>query len=582
MARAPEAKGMQVAAAQAGSGQLAALPGGAVVARIREVTNQPGVKRAMPTIVTVLAALAGIALFAFMQQPDRTTLYASLPEAEKARIVDALTNAGVDVTLDPATGEVLVPTTEYHRSRISLAAMGLPSSVPDGYSTLSDIPLGTSRTVEMMRLKQSQEIELARSINEIGAVQAARVHLALPERSVFVREQEPPKASVFLQLAQGRALDEGQVEAIINLIAASVPSMARENVTVIDQAGRLLSKAADDPASILTDNQLRYRMRLETIYRTRIESLVTPIVGPGNVTAQVSVDIDFTRREMTEERVDPTGNALRSEQDTRDVTMNREARGVPGAVTNTAPNEAKLDTARPGTVAETANSDVQSESSSSVRNYEVSRQVATTQEPSMRIARIDAAVLVRDQKVIDPETGEEVVRPIPPEVIEQIEKLVQSAIGLTPNRGDSLTVSSQPFIDTLEGVSIDWHQADWVQEAAKQLLTIAMLAVVALGVVKPLLSRVLVPAGADVIASGARADEDTEALDSIEVREGETLDDIKAKLKPKKSNISMEMLDTANTYDDKVAIIRMIVSDEAGRVSNVFKQMMKKDMSLIG
>lgn len=582
MARAPEAKGMQVAAAQAGSGQLAALPGGAVVARIREVTNQPGVKRAMPTIVTVLAALAGIALFAFMQQPDRTTLYASLPEAEKARIVDALTNAGVDVTLDPATGEVLVPTTEYHRSRISLAAMGLPSSVPDGYSTLSDIPLGTSRTVEMMRLKQSQEIELARSINEIGAVQAARVHLALPERSVFVREQEPPKASVFLQLAQGRALDEGQVEAIINLIAASVPSMARENVTVIDQAGRLLSKAADDPASILTDNQLRYRMRLETIYRTRIESLVTPIVGPGNVTAQVSVDIDFTRREMTEERVDPTGNALRSEQDTRDVTMNREARGVPGAVTNTAPNEATLDTARPGTVAETANSDVQSESSSSVRNYEVSRQVATTQEPSMRIARIDAAVLVRDQKVIDPETGEEVVRPIPPEVIEQIEKLVQSAIGLTPNRGDSLTVSSQPFIDTLEGVSIDWHQADWVQEAAKQLLTIAMLAVVALGVVKPLLSRVLVPAGADVIASGARADEDTEALDSIEVREGETLDDIKAKLKPKKSNISMEMLDTANTYDDKVAIIRMIVSDEAGRVSNVFKQMMKKDMSLIG
>ena len=580
MARAPSADGMQIATAQAGSGGALTAAGSSPIARARAFANQPGVRRAMPTIVTVLAAVGGIVMYALLQQPERTTLYASLPEAEKARIVDALTNAGVAVTLDPTTGDVLVPTTDFHRSRMSLAAQGLPSTVPDGYAALTDIPMGASRSVELMRLKQTQEVELARSINEIAAVQAARVHLALPERSVFVREQEPPKASVFVQIAQGRALDEGQVEAIINLIAASVPNMAHENVTVVDQAGRLLSRPADDPSAILTDNQLRYRMRLETIYRTRIESLVTPIVGPGNVTAQVNIDIDFTRRELTEERVDPDGNALRSQQDTRDVTRNAEARGIPGAVSNTAPDEATLQEDQPASET-TTDSNIRNESSSSVRNYEVSRKVETTQEPTNRISRIAAAVLVRDRMVIDPETGAEVSQPIAPEVIAQIEKLVEGAIGLDARRGDLLTVSSQPFVETLEGIEIDWHQADWIQEAAKQLLTIAMLAVVALGVIRPLLSRVLVPAGSDVIASGARADEDSEAMDSIVVGEGETLDDIKAKLKPKKSNISMEMLDTANTYDDKVAIIRMIVSDEAGRVSNVFKQMMKKDMSMV-
>jgi flagellar M-ring protein FliF len=577
MAKAPQAMAV---ATPAGGGSLA-VQGEGVVARMRGFAAQPAVRRALPTIVTVLVAVGALAAFLVLQQPARTTLYASLPEEEKARVVDALMNAGVDVTLDPTTGEVLVPAADYHSSRMQLAALGLPSSVPDGYGALSEMPMGTSRSVEMMRLKQAQEVELARSINEISAVQSARVHLALPERSVFVRDQEPPKASVFVQLAQGRALDEEQIEAIINLVAASVPNMAKENVTVVDQTGRLLSKPVDDPSSILSDNQLRYRMRLETIYRTRIESIVTPIVGPGNVNAQVNIDIDFTRSEVTEERVDPEGNALRSEQDTLDITAQREAAGIPGAVSNLAPTEAELTPEQPGTEGETAQQDFETKSTSSVRNYEVSRKVETTQNPSNQITRIAAAVLVRDRKAIDPETGAEITEPLPPETIAEIERLVAGAIGLDDTRGDVLTVTSQPFVSTLEGVSVDWHQADWIEPAVKKILLILMLAVVALGVIRPLLNRVLVPAGSDVVARGGLSDEETEQLDSIMVGEGETLDDIKAKLKPKKSNISLEMLDTANTYDDKVAIIRMIVSDEAGRVANVFKQMMKKDLSLI-
>lgn len=550
--------------------------GGNMLASVRNVTSQPGFQRAMPTIIAVLAVILGLAAYLYMREPARTTLYASLSEADKANVVDALTNAGIAVSLDPATGDVLVPVGDYHRSRMNLAAQGLPTSAPEGYAALNDIPMGTSRSVETVRLKQAQEVELARSINEISAVQAARVHLALPERSAFVRHQEAPTASVFLQLASGRRLDEGQIEAIVNLVATSVTGMARENVTVIDQTGRLLSKSLDDPASILTDTQLQHRMRLEGIYRSRIESLVTPIVGPGNINAQVNIDIDFTRNEVTEERVDPQATALRSEQNTLDVGSNAEARGVPGATSNTAPNEGEIVDRQAASPDEAGRSE--NRSSSELRNYEVSRTVSTTMSPSNRIIKIDAALLLRTPMGIDPETGLEEPMNMSPETIADIERLVSSAIGLNPERGDSLTVTAQPFVETLEGVSVDWYQTDWIENLAKQFVTVLLLAVVTLGVIRPLLNRVLVPSGGAGMGHGGLSEEEAEALESVEVADGETLEDIKAKLKPKKSNISLEMLDTANTYDDKVAIIRMIVGDEAGRVSNVFKQMMKKEL----
>ena len=571
-------------AVNSGGGNLATMPGN-YLSNIRSITAQPSFQRAFPALIAVIAIVVCVVVFALMQKPSRTTLYASLPEAEKSRIYDALINSGVDVTLDPTTGEVMVPAEDYHSSRIKLAALGLPQSAPDGYDSLADIPIGTSRSVETVRLKQVQEVELARSIMAISAVKSARVHLALPERSVFVREQIPPTASVFLQLDRGRSLDENQVVAIINLVSASIPSMSKDNVTVVDQVGRLLSKSPDDASSILTDNQLQYRMRLENIYRSRIETLVSPIVGGGNATARVNIEFDFTRREITEESVDPNGNALRSEQSTVDMTSNRPAVGIPGATSNTAPSEAELvtDGSQATNSYYSEDNDVQNKSSSEVRNYEVSRKVETTSQPMNQIVRIDAALLVRDRSVIDPETGERVAQPFDDKVLQDIENLVSSAIGLKPERGDTLIVNSQPFMQELpDAVTIKWFEANWVKDLGKSIAMILMLAVVSLGVIRPLLSRLLVPAGGDVVARGGVSDDEIEGLESIEVSAGETLEDIKAKLKPKKANISMEMLDTANTYDDKVALIRMIVGDEAGRVSNVFKQLMQKDMDLLG
>ena len=547
---------------------------GDMITQFRTVTEQPAFRRALPTIVAVVVTLIGLVAYFLMQQPSRTTLYASLPETEKSRVLDALKNAGVDVVLDPTTGDVMVPASDYHSSRIMLAAQGLPSVVPTGYENLDAIQMGSSRSVESMRLKQAQELELARSVAEIEHVLSARVHLALPEREVFIRQEAQPTASVFVQLASGRVLGRSQVEAIIHLVSSSVPKLAKEDVSVIDHNGSLLSNPTT-PNGRINDAEFEHRVRMEETYRNRIISLLTPIVGPGNINAQVNLDIDFTRSEVTEEIVDPDGNALRSEQNTEDLTRETPAKGIPGAVSNTPPQAPDISTTNT-TIAGEEN--LRSKSSSEVKNYEVSRTVSNTLKPSHRIQKINAAVLVREQIVIDPETGAETSAPLAEDMMRKIEALVADAIGIDVNRGDSLTVSSSAFINQLEGVEAPWYEEPWFRSAINQFAIILILGIVILGIIRPLLNRILVPAAVASSAMGA-GDEDVD-LDQIEVGEGESLEDIKAKLKPKKQAISAEMLDTANTYDDKVAVIRMIVSDEAGRVSNVFKSMMQRDMDL--
>ena len=549
---------------------------GSIVSQVSRIYNQPAFQRSLPTFIALAVAVIGLGAYLWMQQPTRTTLYAGLPEAEKSRVLDALRNSGVNVTLDPVTGDVLVPTENYHSSRMTLAAQGLPASAATGYEQLDSIQMGSSRSVEAARLKQSQEMELARSISEIDLVISARVHLALPDKEVFVRQQAEPTASVFLQLARGRSLGRSQVEAILHLVSASVPSLTKENVSVVDQNGNLLSRSNGSAEGRLSNDQLEHRIRLEDIYRARITSLLSPIVGAGNINAQINLDIDFTRSEVTEEIVDPNGNALRSEQNTSDKTMAAQAKGIPGALANQPPAAANLQTQ---STANGGNEEMRSQSSSEVKNYEVSRTVSSTMKPTNVIRKINAAVLVRERTIMDPETGLPTTQKMSEGELLQIEKLVADAVGIDKERGDSLTVSSAPFVNELaEGIKMEWFEKPYMRSSIKQTGSVLILAIVILGVVRPLLSRILIPTQVPGM-HGAPVSEDEIDIDQIEVGEGESLEDIKAKLKPKKAAISAEMLDTANTYDDKVAVIRMIVSDEAGRVSNVFKSMMSRDIS---
>ena len=573
------------------AGQLSTVSS-SPIARMSNFVNQPAFKRSLPLIVSIVFAGVVLIFFALSQKPSLTSLYDSLSASEKAKMLDALTAAGYDATVDPATGNVLIPTSDFHEAKLSLAAQGLPASTPDGYSELNNLPMGASRSVEAMKLKQAQEVEIARSISAMSDVIGARVHLALPEKSVFVRDRMDPTASVFVQLGQGRSLDELQVEAILNLVSASIAGLSRDDVTVIDQNGRLLSNSPDDPASILSDTQLQYRMRLENIYRSRIESILTPLVGLGNATAQVNIEIDFTRTEITEETVDPKRNALVSEQNALDLTTKKEARGIPGALSNDPPAEVELttdaDEVDPTAQAQnygdpggSNNNNLETRSSREVKNYEVSKKIQTTQKPSTQLTKIEAAVLLRQPKVIDPETGLLVSHPYDEQKLEEIRALIKSTVGLQDDRGDTLAISTTDVEPVLSEVAVEWYQMDWVKSAIQNVVIMLMLGVVVLGVIRPLINRLLVPVGGSGTTVAAGIEDDDVDLTSIEVNEGESLEDIKAKLKPKKSNISLEMLDTANTYDDKVAIIRMMVNDEAGRVSTVFKQMMARDLDLI-
>ena len=579
---------------EVGSQNMLSAPRNAV-ANIREVIDQPSFRRAFPTILAALTAVAAIIVFVAMREPNMTTLYASVSDAEKSKIYESLKNMGMSVELDPATGEVLIPTNDYHQARISLAAQGLPEYASNGFEEIDNLPLGVSRSVETMKLKKLQENELSRSIAEIRSVQAARVHLALPEKSVFIRNQTSPTASVFISLKNGRQLDQTQVRAITNLVASSVPGMSQDGVSIIDQSGRLLSYSPDNPNEVMADSQLAYRMRLESIYRSRIQSLVAPIVGAANVTAQVNLEIDFTRRETSQEMVNPQDSAILSEQSSLNVTAKKDAVGIPGAISNQPPAEAEIAlndaTVSKGDAGNAGNGEFETKSSTELKNYEVSRKFETVTTPSNIIARIDAAILVRDQKVTDPDTGEVTFEPISEKIKKEMEQLISSAIGIKAERGDSLTITSQLFNDEIIGEQIRWFETVWFKSIIEKSLLVLLLGFVSLGVVRPMLSRILVPTSSTNSVMELYAEAETmadlatqrvESTKAVEVEEGETIEGIKAKLKPKKkSGISADLLDTANTYDDKVALVRMIVADEAGRVANVFKQLMRQDLDLL-
>ena len=589
--------------------------------------RQPAFQRALPSIAAAVVAIVGLIVYVAIQTPDRTTLFASLSEGEKARVFDALKNNGMDVQIDPATGELTVPVDDYHNAKLNLASQGIPMQAPTGSSALNDMPMGTSRSVEALKIKQSLEYELARSITEIESITNARVHLAIPERSAFARNTQEPSASVFIELASGRTLSSTQVEAIVNLVSSSVPNLGKSKVSIVDQAGRLLSNSIEDAASTASELQFQYRMRIEDIYRSRVERLLTPIVGPGNVSSQVNIDIDFTTLEVTEDRVLPD-NVLLSQQKSVDEQVANRARGVPGSVGNTPPAQSNFDAignetdvigpdadaageapvadaapqvddlnAVPGdantgnTVADYAlpdapkkaktvqKADPMMRSSSEVQNYEVSRQISTRKMPSAKIQKITVAVLLREQMLVGPD-GQSQVQKISAEEKQEIQALVTNALGLTPERGDMVIISSRPFMTKIvDGVVIEWYQEPWVRDLMNKSVMLLIIAVVSLGILRPLMARLLTPSQDALKASFA--DQNMAELEAMDLQDGQSLEDLKAKLKPKKTAISAEMLDTANSYDDKVALIRMMVGDEAGRVSNVFKAMMEKDMNVI-
>ena len=535
-----------------------------LLTRARALTNQPALRRALPAMALVAAAALALAAYLLLSPPQRVALQNGLPEAEKARALDALTSQGIDAQLDPSSGVLTVKANEFHKARMALAAEGLPQGIPDGLSTIKDMPMGTSRSVESARLRRMQELDLARSISELQPVRSARVHLALPERSAFVRDLQPPRASVFLKIAPGTTLSPSQVRAVVSLVSTAVANMPAANVSIVDQAGRLLTSDTGDPFQMETERQLRQQMQVESLYRERIMSLITPIVGAGNAAVEVTADMDFTRSEMTSETYMPDTSALRSEQQSLTESSQPQASGIPGAVSNTPPPQPQLKSGGTGQDTTTGNtSTVQNRSSSSTRNYEVSRQVQTTHPQGAKIKHLSAAVLLRAPASTDP------AKPavLPQKIIDDVQALTKSAIGYDQARGDVITVSASAFAESTAIPGPPWYTAPWIPGTARVAVQLAILAIVVMGVVRPLLNRLL-PQAPDTVAT-------TSFGNAIEVARGETLADVRARLHG--SSPDPDDLNGALSYEDKVALLRDLAESESSRIAGVLRSMIADD-----
>lgn len=454
----------------------------------------------------ILVALAAtlsfmVGFFLWGQKPSLVPLYTNLGPKESAAVVDALRAAKKNYQLSPE-GAILVDPAQLPAVRMLLAGEGLPSGNGVGLEMLDkDQSLGTSQFVEQARYQHAIEVELARSIETIQGVSAARVHLATPKQSVFVREQQKPTASVVVELSPGQTLSSEQVRAIVHLVASSVAGMKPANVSVIDQRGELLSQNSDDASGMgLTDKQFAYRQRVERAYARQIEALLAPIVGADRVRAQVSANIDFSRQEGTSETYGPKTGVVLSEQ-TNDTTRSLGDQGinggVPGALSNQPPGGGTVTPQTAGGLQPPANLNVQqyqqiiqtpiSSQKNETRNYNVDKDIRHTQYASGAVDKLNVAVLL-DEKTVTDKDGKTKSEPMSDAELARIKDLVSQAVGLDAQRGDKLTLASIPFVEQkIEKVTVPLWQQDWFMPLLKNLgLGVAMV-LIFLMVVRPLL-----------------------------------------------------------------------------------------------
>lgn len=447
----------------------------AAAERLRGIRRSPLARRALfPTLVTTVAAM-GLFSWAFLSSPERTPLYATLGDADKAEVVSALEKAGMKVAVDPRTGTVLLPADDHARARMLLASQGLPKAAPD--DLLTDMPLGTSRALEGARLKTARERELARSIESLQGVEAARVIIAEPDESPFVRERAPVTASVTVRLAAGRTLSESQARAILHLVAGAVPGLSTDNVAIADQTGRLIAGEPGGAEEEAANRRLQMQARMEARAREAILMLLGPIVGPGNVSAQVAIDIDFAATEAARETYDRDG-ALRSEATKRSTSTQPRAIGIPGALSNTIPAAATVTAAPPPAQvpAETSNGE-----ESATRNYELGRDVEVVSRSGGRVRRLTAAVAI-DAEALGPAAGRA-------QVLKDMEALVQGAVGFDAGRGDRIAVAARSFAAPADTATPLWKEPVLVESS--KWLSAALIAIAILAfLVRPMLKRV--------------------------------------------------------------------------------------------
>ncbi len=462
------------------------------------MSRQPIMKQVMFLVAIAASIAIGGYVLMWSQTPNYQVLFSGMQPKESSEVVAILQQSNIDYKLDPTTGALLVPASEVQALRMKLAAEGLPHSSTRGMEMLDgDQGFGTSQFVERARYQRAMEEELSRSISQLNNVESARVHLATPKQSVFVRDRKAPTASVIINLYAGRNIDPGQVTAITHMVASSVPNMSNADVTVVDQRGRLLSKNDRDANVALSDTQLEYTQKLEKGYISRIEDILSPIVGMDGVRAQVVAEVDFTVTEQTQESYNPDLAALRSEQIQEEKRVGAGgAFGVPGALTNQPPGGGVAPEAVATTQPLAANGEVVtttpapipgSSSKNSTRNFELDRTISHTRVAPGSVRKLSVAVLIDERRSLDAE-GNVITTALTESEMTRINALVMDAIGFNQARGDSLNVVNAPFMAPVSVAALPelpiWEQT-WVWDVAKQALGAFLVLFLVFGVIRP-------------------------------------------------------------------------------------------------
>jgi flagellar M-ring protein FliF len=456
----------------------------------------------------MVAAAAAIALVIGMwmwgtQAPEYRVLYSNLSDRDGGAIIDSLQQQNIPYKFSEGGGALLVPANVVHEARLHLASQGLPKGSLAGFELMENQKFGTSQFLEQINYQRALEGELARSMQTLAAVQAARVHLALPKPSVFVKEQLKPSASVVLTLFPGRTLDPGQINGIIHLISSSVADMPAKNVTVLDQSGSLLSPNKEGSDTPLDATQIKYVRQIEQDYVKRIEAIVTPLVGEDNVHAQITADIDFSQAEQTAETFGPNQPpneaAVRSQQtlETRNGAGQNPA-GVPGALTNQPPVPATAPIVAPAGTATAEAGSATNTRKEATTNYEVDRTIRYTKLPVGSIKRLSVAVIVNNRMVAD-KSGKTSSKPLSDSEKEQITALVKEAMGYSATRGDTLNVLNSAFNEEKEAPPPElplWKQPEMIA-LAKDVLRYLLIAGIGLfllfGVIRPAFKNLAPP-----------------------------------------------------------------------------------------
>ena len=459
------------------------------------ISRQPVTKQIMFLLAIAASIAVGGYVFMWSQTPSYQVLFSGMEAQESSEVANVLQQMKIDYKLDPTSGALLVPASEVQGLRLRLAAEGLPRSSAQGMEILSqEQGFGTSQFIEQARYQRAMEQELARSVAELQNVRSARVHLAIPKQSVFVRERKPPTASVVLNMYAGRTLERGHIAAITHMVAASVPNMKSSDVTVVDQRGNLLSQPERNSSMALSDTQLEFTQKLEQLYISRIEDILTPIVGMNGVRAQVVADVDFTVTEQTQESYNPDLAALRSEQLAEEERVGGLGpMGVPGALTNqppgggVAPEQAVQENVGEDDEVVTNTVTPGSSTKRSTRNFELDRTISHSRLAPGSIRKLSVAVLVDEPATTDAE-GNMVSTPLNDAQMARINTLVMDAIGFNMARGDSLNVVSAPFVTPVEAEplpSIPLWEQPWFWEVGKQVLGALVVLFLIFGLIRP-------------------------------------------------------------------------------------------------